>query len=201
MSLAKTLAAALLACAAALPAAAHQGIYTADLSGANEAPPNASPGTGWARVTIDFDLVTMRVEVSFADLLGGTTAAHIHCCTATPNTGTAGVATQLPSFVEFPLGVTSGSYDHTFDMTDAGSYPPSFITNSGGTVGGAFAALTLGMDEGRTYLNLHTNEFPAGEIRGFLQPVPEPETYALMLLGLAAVGAVARRRNGRPRAG
>ncbi|HMN77569.1 MAG TPA: PEPxxWA-CTERM sorting domain-containing protein [Burkholderiaceae bacterium] len=39
--------------------------------------------------------------------------------------------------------------------------------------------------------------FAAGEIRGFLHPVPEPETYALMLLGLAAVGAAARRRIGR----
>ena len=27
-----------------------------------------------------------------------------------------------------------------------------------------------------------------------LTPIPEPETYALMLMGLAAVGAVARRR-------
>ncbi len=58
MSITRSLAAALLACAVALPVAAHESDYYATLSGANESPPNASPGTGWARVTIDFDLIT-----------------------------------------------------------------------------------------------------------------------------------------------
>lgn len=182
-----------LAVAAALPAAAHEVVYLADLSGAAEAPPNASPGTGTARVTIDFDLVTMRVEASFAGLLGTTTAAHIHCCTAIPGVGTAGVATPVPSFPGFPSGVTSGSYDHTFDMTDAGSYNPAFVAANEGSVGNAFAAFVAGMDGGQAYLNVHTSVFGAGEIRGFLVPVPEPETYALMLLGLVLVGAAARR--------
>lgn len=186
-----------LALAAALPAAAHETIYVADLSGAAEAPPNASPGTGTVRVTIDFDLVTMRVEASFSGLIGTTSAAHIHCCTASPGVGTAGVATPVPSFPGFPSGVTSGSYDQTFDMTDAGSYNPAFVTASGGTVGDAFAALVAGMDGGQAYLNLHTSIFPGGEIRGFLAPVPEPETYALMLLGLALVGAATRRSRAR----
>ena len=186
-----------LALAAALPAAAHETIYVADLSGAAEAPPNASPGTGTVRVTIDFDLVTMRVEASFSGLIGTTSAAHIHCCTASPGVGTAGVATPVPSFPGFPSGVTSGSYDQTFDMTDAGSYNPAFVTASGGTVGDAFAALVAGMDGGQAYLNLHTSIFPGGEIRGFLAPVPETETYALMLLGLALVGAATRRSRAR----
>ena len=133
MALTRTLAAALLTCAVALPVAAHESVYFADLSGPNEAPPNASPGTGWARVTIDFDLVTMHVEASFSGLLGTTTASHIHCCTAAPDSGTAGVATQTPSFAGFPLGVSAGTYDHTFDMTLAASYNAAFITANGGT--------------------------------------------------------------------
>jgi len=197
MMLARALAIACLACAAALPAAAAEIVYYADLSGAAESPPNASPGTGWTRVTIDFDAVTMRVEASFADLLGVTTVAHIHCCTASPDSGTAGVATQTPTFGGFPIGVTSGSYDNTFDMTQASSYNAAFITANGGTVDGAFSALTMGMAGSMAYMNIHTDLFGAGEIRGFLHAVPEPETYALMLLGLAAVGAAARRRSGR----
>ena len=195
--IARALAGACFACAFALPVAANEIVYYTDLSGAAESPPNASPGTGWTRVTIDFDLMTMHLEASFADLMGTTTVAHIHCCTASPDTGTAGVATQTPSFVGFPAGVSSGAYDSIFDMTQASSYNAAFIAANGGTVDGAFSALTMGLDAGKAYMNIHTDLFPGGEIRGFLHPVPEPETTALMLLGLIAVGAVARRQRGR----
>ena len=47
---------------------------------------------------------------------------------------------------------------------------------------------------GLTYLNFHTTQFGSGEIRGQILVVPEPETYLLMLAGLAGIGAIARRR-------
>ena len=178
MRLAPLLAGCLLAAAVALPATAHETVYKATLNGASEAPPNVSPGFGTATVTFDFDAVTMRVETSFSGLLGNTTASHIHCCTAVPGTGTAGVATTTPTFPGFPLGVTSGSYDHTFDMSLASSYNPAFITSHGGTISSAMNALIFGLDAGETYLNIHTSVFPGGEIRGFLVAVPEPSTYA-----------------------
>lgn len=181
-------------CGAVPAAQAAVTVYTATLTGAAEVPPNASPATGWARVTLDDVAHTMRVEASFSDLVGTTTAAHIHCCTAVSGTGTAAVATTTPSFVGLALGSKSGSMDVTYDMTLASSYRAAFITASGGTTAGAEAALFQGIDDGLAYFNIHTNVFGGGEIRGFLQPVPEPSTYALMLLGLAAVGAAARRR-------
>ncbi|WP_292915821.1 CHRD domain-containing protein [Nitrosomonas sp.] len=174
-----------------LPAAADMAKYAAPLLGSSEVPANASPATGSVLVTIDFDLVTMRVEANFNDLLGITTAAHIHCC-IDPGSNV-GVATELPSFTGFPLGVTSGSYDHTFDMSLASSYNPAFITNHGGTISSAFNDLVAGLDAGRAYLNIHTNLFPGGEIRGLLSPVPEPESYALLLTGLGFLTIFARR--------
>jgi hypothetical protein len=45
-------------------------IYEANLNGFSESPPNPSPGTGFAEVTIDIILNTMRVQVTFSGLLG-----------------------------------------------------------------------------------------------------------------------------------
>lgn len=86
-------------------------VYQASLSGPNEDPPNASTGTGWATVTYDDVANTMRVQTAFSGLLGTTTTAHIHCCTASPMSGNAGVATMVPTFTGFPESVTSGTYD------------------------------------------------------------------------------------------
>jgi hypothetical protein len=191
MKLQGLLLASLFAAAIALPASAHEIVYTAILSGPAESPPNASPGTGSVTVTLDLDLITLRVQADFSGLTGTTTASHIHCCTAVAGVSTAIVATQTPSFLDFPLGVTSGTYDHTFDLAVAGSYNAAFITASGGTVSDALNALIAGLDAGKAYFNIHTSTFGGGEIRGFLTAVPEPS--ALALLGVAGLVRARRR--------
>src|SRR5215510_1476709 len=104
-------------------------VIATSLSGAIEAPPNASPGTGSAVVTLDTVTDLLRVQVTFSGLLGTTTASHIHCCfNIDTSNNTAGVATTTPTFLGFPLGVTSGSYDQTLDLNLASSYNPAFIT-------------------------------------------------------------------------
>lgn len=169
-------------------------LFRAILSGPNESPPNSSLGVGQADVFLDQVANSLQVNVVFSGLTGTTTASHIHCCTAVPGTGTAGVATVTPTFPGFPLGVTSGSYSQTFDMTLASSYNPAFITSHGGTVSSAEAALFAGILTDEAYLNVHSSAFPGGEIRGFLTFVPEPVTLSLFGTGLAGVALLRRRR-------
>ncbi|MGH6624577.1 MAG: CHRD domain-containing protein [Burkholderiaceae bacterium] len=167
--------------------------FDVSLSGANENPANASPGSGSADIAIDTVLRTMSIDVTFADLLGLTTAAHIHCCALPP--ANVMVATQVPNFEGFPLGVSSGSYSHLFDMTLASSYNPAFITAHGGTVSSAFDDLLAGMLGGRSYLNIHSTLFGGGEIRGTLIQVPEPASLALWGVALAGLALSRRRRS------
>ena len=164
--------------------------YQTSLSGPNEG--NASPGVGTATLDLDTATHLWTYHVDFSGLTGTTTASHTHAATAVAGTGTAGVATTTPSYTGFPLGVTSGTWDHVFDMTLASSYNPSYVSAHGGTTAQAELDLAQAIADGKAYLNIHSSTFGGGEIRGFLV-VPEPAT-ALAVPAIAGLMALRRRR-------
>jgi hypothetical protein len=174
-------------------------VFTANLSGAAEDPPVPSPGSGFVTVTYDPIVHTLRVEASFADLIGTTTVAHIHSPTAVPGSGNIGVAVTPGTLPGFPVGVTSGTYDQTLDLTVAGNYTAGFLALGDGTAASAEVLLIDTMSEGRAYFNIHTSFSPGGEIRGFLtaESVPEPSSALAGLLaaaGLTGLKALRRRQ-------
>lgn len=157
----------------ATPAQAITTVFSTILGAAGEPVPT-STATGAAVVSFDDSANSVTVLMSFAGLANSAPFGHIHCCTTTPGTGSSGVAlgfTPLPA-------ATTGSYVSVFSLTPT-----------------AFTTLLAGTTAGRSYVNIHTpGLYGGGEIRGFLAPIPEPGSYALMLSGLAVVGWVARRQ-------
>ena len=138
------------------------------LDGLQEVPPNASPGTGSAIVFFDDVSGGYTVTGSFSGLIGNVTAAHVH--------GFAGAGVNAVVLIPLSLtGTTNGT------ITGGGT-----ITNTGSN----FASVLAGL----TYINIHSNVFPGGEIRGQVtNPIVVPEP-SFCLLGLAGIAVYMRRR-------
>jgi hypothetical protein len=151
--------------------------------------PTASLGTGYGTALYDDVTHFITLNARFSGLSGNTTASHIHAPTASPFTGTVGVATQQPSFPGFPLGVTNGTFTNSYDLSQSSSFNPSY--NGGVNQEAAFVAALLA---NKAYWNIHSSTFGGGEIRGFMRLIPEPASGGLIALGIVGLAGIARRR-------
>jgi hypothetical protein len=150
-----------------------------DLSGPTSTGASTT-GNGTFQGVLDTLNFTLSINLNFDQLTsptgGASPPAHIH--QATVPGGTGGVIIPFPGF---PGGVTSGVYTQILPLTVA-----------------QYNNLVTALATGTAYVNVHSNAFPAGEIRGNLpvvsglQPIPEPGTLSLMAAGL--LGAVVFRR-------
>jgi hypothetical protein len=141
--------------------------------------------------------LTYSISVSNIDFTGDQTAdtfdnllaAHIHGGAIVPPSNTLPV---VFGFIGTPFNETNPN-----DVLVA-----PFATGVGGTVSGKWDAaegnnttLTAQLPNllaGRAYVNFHTVQFPGGEIRGNFPALPEPSTWAMMLLGFGFVGGALR---------
>jgi len=184
-------------------------IFTANLTNAQEpavttptlvggAPRPVSFGTATFTLTAAQPAMTVTAAVFNIDFTGTQTtdvndnlvAAHIHA--GPPGTPT--------------LPVVWGFFGNPFNDNNPNDVVNTPFTSAvGGTISGKWDAgegnsttLTAQLPNifaGNSYINFHTTQFPGGEIRGQILAIPEPETYALMLAGLGALGWAARRRS------
>lgn len=122
--------------------------FYVSMSGSGEVPPNDESGFGEALVILNDNLDTITVSSYFDGLTGPATASHIH---VGPADGTGPVV--LP-FVGFPNDV-AGHYEADLTADD--------ISPSGGY---SFDDLVNNLFAGNTYMNIHTQAHPGGEIRG-----------------------------------
>lgn len=163
-------------------------VYNGVLNTANENNPlDTGPGMGYGTLTVSDDTNSISVNLAFSGLSAPSVAGHIHCCAPLgTNTGVA-----IP--FTFTSG-TAGTIISTFDLTSAATYTAGFVTANGGTVLGAQTAFLAGLAANQAYFNIHTRNFPGGEIRAQIGLVPEPATWGMMITGFGLVGGALRRR-------
>ena len=136
----------------AVPAGARADYYfLAFLAGANEVPPRDSPGAGVGLVILSDDFSTMSVLEVFDDLTGPATAAHIHV--------------GDPS-ISGPVILPFGGFPNDTD----GFYMTDLTADNFNPGGGlqTFDDAVQALFDGNLYMNIHTQMFPGGEIRGQL---------------------------------
>ncbi len=150
--------------------------FAANLNGAQEVPANAVPGIGTAGLVLDDVTGALGWVISFEGLSSQLGGAHIH---KGPVGQDGGIEIHLPDFDVFNGSQALGRIEGLF-------------------VGGVTitAQQISDLKAGLWYINLHTAEFPGGEIRGQVlsgtfNPVPLPAAVWLMA---PAIGALVMRR-------
>ena len=122
-----------------------QTLFQATLSAANEVPARGSSANGAAGFTIDGDTVLFSIE---ANQIENVTMSHIH-------SGAAGVNGPVRVFLF--KGPTTGTVN---GRLVEGSFTAKDVT------GVSFQELLAEMQAGTAYVNVHTTQFPGGEMRG-----------------------------------
>jgi hypothetical protein len=132
----------------AFPASAVEKPFSAVLTGGQEVPQNVSEAFGVAFVTFDTITKMLCYSVTFNELGSDETAAHFHGPAAPgENAGVIFAITPVPGKVK------------------------------NGCVGPLSTQQIKQLNKGQVYLNIHTVEFPGGEIRGQVLPVPANVKY------------------------
>lgn len=140
--------------------------FSGNLSGAQEVPANASTARGFGVVTLTDNETQIYVSLSFAGLGSNQTAAHIH------SPGAPGVIAPIL----FNIG-SSG--------TTSGVFIPLIFSVT--------PAQVADLKAGLWYFNVHSNNFPDGEIRGQIKPAAP---FVATLSGLQEVPANASTATG-----
>jgi uncharacterized protein (DUF1800 family) len=133
-----------------------QRTFIATLNGASEVPPEITAATGSSTIILSPDETSALVSLSFTNLSAPETAAHIHG-PAEPGNNAPGTLLDLDQ----PLGQVSNLL---WVFAPVGGLTPQDLVNA--------------LKTGRLYANVHTANFPSGEIRGWLFQVengdPDP---------------------------
>jgi hypothetical protein len=138
-----------------------QEVFQADLSGSNEVPARDTAATGVCGFVVTGDRVDFSITT--AGLSSGVVGAHIHLAPA---------GTNGPVRVPFINPNLAGTNTQTpFNAPNQGILMENSFGGSDVTGGLTLADILSAMRSGNAYCNIHTVNFPGGEIRGQIRTV------------------------------
>ena len=142
--------------AVGVAAGSLNGRWNTHATGDNEVPPNASAAQAQANLKLSDDGLSMSYKLNVANI-ENVTQAHIHMAPAGTNGGI--VAWLYPSAPPQQLipGRSSGTLGEG-TITAANLVGP--------LAGQPLSALVNAINAGNAYVNVHTSQFPPGEVRG-----------------------------------
>ena len=142
-------------------AIADSGGFAATLSGAQEVPAVNTSGTGRIKAKFDKGFTQVKVDLTVRNLIGSATRAHFHCARPGAN-GPVAFGLVDPGPLAFDGNRVRGTLTNA-DFTGAD------CTAAIGRPVNNIAALAFAMRDGLIYINVHSDAFPPGEVRGQLQ--------------------------------
>jgi hypothetical protein len=135
--------------------------FVAQLTGAQEVPALKTKATGNATFVVSPDGKTISYEVKVNNIID-ITMAHIHLAAAGKN---GPVAVWLYPVTGPPPALKPGTYSGI--LADGKITAKSLV---GPLKGNPLSALIKDMETGKSFVNVHTMQHPAGEIRGQIGP-------------------------------
>jgi CHRD domain-containing protein len=144
-------------CTLALVATASaQTTYTTVMNGASEVPTINTAATGTATVVLNAAQTQISITCQFHNLIGTYTASHIHG----------------PAPIGVNAGVKWGFLPPTAPWVFSNANHDGTLSNF--VVTGLTATDVTNLSNGQFYVNVHSTQFPGGEIRGQLGSAPVP---------------------------
>jgi hypothetical protein len=192
---------------------ADKNVYAIDLSGASDVTGITLPATGplpagYTAVTkgaklIDLDANTIDLDGNGSVESAGKSPEKWEGLAVGPklNDGSYLILAGTDNDYSVTQNGSNVQFDVYFRFSDADPYASSIQCPLGTTTGcvktSNGAATALGGDYRLLPGVLHAYKASATDMAGYMAPVPEPESYALVLSGLVVLGALARRRSPR----
>ena len=135
------------------------GQFKAQLSGFNQVPPVLTAASGAVSAEFDETANTVQVTLTWSGLVGVAQSAQLHF-------GQKGVNGNIIAFLcgggKPACPINEGTLSATITPSDVKVIPGQ------GIAAGDFEALLLAIRQGAVYVNVYTDKFTAGEIRGQL---------------------------------